>query len=48
MNALVNAVNPFTRVLAVLLILLMLGGAWHRWRGLREARRFLAGPPSQP
>ncbi|RAO26316.1 hypothetical protein PSN13_06340 [Micromonospora saelicesensis] len=46
--ALVNAVNPFTRVLAVLLILIMLASAWYRWRGLREARRYLAGPPSQP
>ncbi|WP_430500406.1 hypothetical protein ACQRWP_01035 [Micromonospora trifolii] len=46
--ALVNAVHPFTRVLAVLLILFVVGSAWYRWRGLREARRYLAGPPSQP
>ncbi|MET7947543.1 hypothetical protein [Micromonospora sp. NPDC005324] len=46
--ALVNTVNPFTRGLAVVLILLMMGAAWYRWRGLREARRYLAGPPSQP
>ncbi|MGC4756095.1 hypothetical protein [Micromonospora trifolii] len=45
--ALVNTDNPVTRVLAVLLILLMVGAAWYRWRGLREARRYLAGPPSQ-
>ncbi|MET8041765.1 hypothetical protein ABZU25_12985 [Micromonospora sp. NPDC005215] len=48
LSALVTAANPFTRVLAVLLILLMAGSAWYRWRGLREARRYLAGPPSQP
>ncbi|MEU8085846.1 hypothetical protein AB0B57_19820 [Micromonospora sp. NPDC049101] len=46
--SLVNAVNPFTRVLAVLLILLMVGAAWFRWRGLREARHYLAEPPNQP
>ncbi|MEV4659197.1 hypothetical protein [Micromonospora sp. NPDC049301] len=45
---LVSPVRPFTRVLAVLLILLWGGSAWYRWRGLREARRYLAGPPSQP
>ncbi|WP_410820641.1 hypothetical protein [Micromonospora sp. 050-3] len=47
-SALVSTVNPFSRVLAVMLILLMVGAAWYRWRGLREARRYLAGPPSQP
>ncbi|MEW1586246.1 hypothetical protein AB0283_12430 [Micromonospora vinacea] len=45
---LVSPVRPFTRVLAVLLLLLWGGAAWYRWRGLREARRYLAGPPSQP
>ncbi|MEU8153665.1 hypothetical protein AB0B94_08385 [Micromonospora sp. NPDC048986] len=45
---LVSPVRPFTRVLAVLLLLLWGGAAWYRWRGLREARRYLTGPPSQP
>lgn len=45
---LVSADSWLTRVLAVLLILLWGGAAWHRWRGLREARRYLAGPPNQP
>lgn len=48
LGPLVSPVNPFTRVLAVLLILLWGGAVWYRWRGLREARRYLAGPPSQP
>ncbi|MGC5289825.1 hypothetical protein [Micromonospora sp. DT231] len=46
--ALVSADRPFTRVLAVLLILLWGGSAWYRWRGLREARRYLAEPPNRP
>ncbi|MEU1396989.1 hypothetical protein ABZ403_13140 [Micromonospora zamorensis] len=41
---LVDPVRPFGRVLAVLLLLLWGGAAWYRWRGLREARRYLAGP----
>ncbi|MCG5450198.1 hypothetical protein [Micromonospora hortensis] len=45
---LVSPVRPFGRLLAALLILLWGGAAWWRWRGLREARRYLAGPPSQP
>ncbi|NYH45365.1 hypothetical protein HNR22_005092 [Micromonospora jinlongensis] len=45
---LVDPVRPFGRVLAVLLLLLWGGAAWYRWRGLREARRYLAGPPNQP
>ncbi|WP_425781851.1 hypothetical protein [Micromonospora sp. DT53] len=45
---LVSAVRPSTRLLAVLLILLWGGAAWFRWRGLREARRYLAEPPSRP
>ncbi|MEU8182167.1 hypothetical protein AB0B85_16055 [Micromonospora sp. NPDC049044] len=45
---LVSPVNPFTRVLAVPLLLLWGGAAWYHWRGLREARRYLAGPPNQP
>ncbi|MEU8410490.1 hypothetical protein AB0C19_30195 [Micromonospora sp. NPDC048842] len=45
---LVSPVRPFGRVLAALLILLWGGAAWWRWRGLREARRYLAGPPTQP
>ncbi|MEH1168858.1 hypothetical protein V6V47_26075 [Micromonospora sp. CPCC 205539] len=48
LGSLVSPVNPFTRVLAVLAILGWGGLAWFRWRGLREARRYLAGPPSQP
>ncbi|MEV5209993.1 hypothetical protein AB0K35_21195 [Micromonospora sp. NPDC053740] len=43
-----SADSSFTRVLAVLLLLLWAGSIWYRWRGLREARRYLAGPPSQP
>ncbi|WP_030487384.1 hypothetical protein [Micromonospora chokoriensis] len=46
--ALVSGAHPFTRVLAMLLILLLVAAAWYRWRGLREARRYLTGPPSQP
>ncbi|RQX06100.1 hypothetical protein DLJ58_24755 [Micromonospora arida] len=45
---LVSPGRPFGRLLAALLILLWGGAAWWRWRGLREARRYLAGPPSQP
>ncbi|WP_433652420.1 hypothetical protein ACQP2C_08825 [Micromonospora zamorensis] len=43
---LVDPVRPFGRVLAVLLLLLWGGAAWYRWRGLREARRYIAGPPT--
>ncbi|WP_327042870.1 hypothetical protein OG400_12900 [Micromonospora ureilytica] len=45
---LVSPARPFGRLLAALLILLWGGAAWWRWRGLREARRYLAGPPNQP
>ncbi|MGC5306830.1 hypothetical protein [Micromonospora zamorensis] len=45
---LVSADSSFTRVLAVLLLLLWAGAIWYRWRGLRAARRYLAGPPNQP
>ncbi|MFE9918597.1 hypothetical protein ACFYPG_25910 [Micromonospora sp. NPDC005553] len=45
---LVSPGRPFGRLLAALLILLWGGAAWWRWRGLREARRYLAAPPNQP
>lgn len=45
---LVSPVRPYGRLLAALLILLWGGAAWWRWRGLRAARRYLAGPPTQP
>ncbi|WFE49933.1 hypothetical protein [Micromonospora sp. WMMD1155] len=44
----VGASHLSTRVIAVALGALWATQGWMRWRGLREARRYLAGPPSQP
>ncbi|MEV1154283.1 hypothetical protein AB0J27_02590 [Micromonospora chokoriensis] len=44
----VGASHLSTRVIAVALGAYWATQGWMRWRGLREARRYLAGPPSQP
>ncbi|MGC4890699.1 hypothetical protein [Micromonospora sp. DT227] len=40
--------GPSTRVTAAVLVLLWAGTGWWRWRGIREARRYLDAAPVQP